>query len=254
MTQTPIIIHRAGSHAHGTARETSDTDYCVVLTTDDPLYRGTSGDLRSYELSHFIELCVQGDIDATESLWVDEDHILYRTDTYDTLREHRLDFLSQAVARSAIELAKNQLSAINRTMKLSKCRLSVVPPQQDHFNSSDEYNSAMREYSQYWGWRRNRSPVRAALQEKHGYDTKHAMNIVRCLRIGVESLRERKVYVTRHDAMELLAIRDGIWTYDQLVKYIQDTIDDINYWLKVTQLSVTPDSKFIYQVLFQPRV
>jgi predicted nucleotidyltransferase len=52
----------------------------------------------------------------------------------------------------------------------------------------------------------------------HG-NTKHAMHLVRLLRMCREILTTGKVIVKRPDRDELLAIRDGAWSYDQLVEW-----------------------------------
>lgn len=54
----------------------------------------------------------------------------------------------------------------------------------------------------------------------HG-NTKHAMHLVRLLRMGVEALTEGKLYVRRPDAAELLTIRNGAWSYEQVVEYAE---------------------------------
>jgi predicted nucleotidyltransferase len=48
---------------------------------------------------------------------------------------------------------------------------------------------------------------------------KHAMHLVRLLRMGMEILRGEGVQVFRPDREELLEIRNGAWTYEQLVDY-----------------------------------
>ncbi len=87
------------------------------------------------------------------------------------------------------------------------------------------YASAKREYDNYQEWKTKRNPDRAVLEEKFGYDTKHAMHLVRLLRMCREILEGKSVIVKRPDAEELLAIRAGIWSYDQLMEYatVQDT-------------------------------
>jgi len=83
------------------------------------------------------------------------------------------------------------------------------------------YRNAMRGWKQYQNWKFNRNPARAALEAKYGYDTKHAAHLVRLLRMAVEILREGQVFVWRgqRDADELRAIRDGAWSYDQLIEF-----------------------------------
>jgi len=79
------------------------------------------------------------------------------------------------------------------------------------------YRSAMRQWSAYQSWKTHRNPARAALEKKHGYDTKHAAHLVRLMRMGQEALAEGEVRVRRPDADELAAIRDGALTYDELL-------------------------------------
>ena len=89
------------------------------------------------------------------------------------------------------------------------------------------YENAQKQWASYRNWQRNRNPARAALEEKHGYDTKHGAHLVRLLRMGSEILETGKVNVWRgiggtDDAEELSAIRAGAWSYDRLVGYAED--------------------------------
>lgn len=79
------------------------------------------------------------------------------------------------------------------------------------------YKQARQHWSQYRSWLTERNPARAALESKHGYDTKHAMHLVRLQRMAIEILESGAVLVRRPDRDELLAIRDGAWSYDRLV-------------------------------------
>ncbi len=83
------------------------------------------------------------------------------------------------------------------------------------------YKAAHRHFSQYQAWKHNRNPARAALEARHGYDTKHGAHLVRLLRMGREILATGEVHVWRgdRDAQELLAIRAGAWSYEQLVEH-----------------------------------
>ena len=85
-----------------------------------------------------------------------------------------------------------------------------------------EFEDAKLRWEQYWEWKRNRNETRSALEEQHGFDTKHAMHLVRLLRMGYEAVTEGVIRVKRPDAEELLSIRNGAWTYDQIVEYAED--------------------------------
>lgn len=85
--------------------------------------------------------------------------------------------------------------------------------------NSEVYKRAKQTHSQYWEWKKNRNKTRGELEEKFGYDTKHAMHLVRLLRMGVEALTTGEIIVKRPDAAELLEIRNGAWSYNKIVDY-----------------------------------
>lgn len=78
------------------------------------------------------------------------------------------------------------------------------------------YANAMRQWHAYQTWKEERNPARAELEAKYGYDTKHAMHLIRLLRMGHEVLSTGKVLTKRPDAAELLAIRAGAWSFEKL--------------------------------------
>lgn len=88
----------------------------------------------------------------------------------------------------------------------------------DLLGREKRYQAAKREWQQFQQWRRERNVARAELEARHGYDTKHAMHLVRLQRMAVEILRERRVEVVRSDREELLAIRDGAWPFERLLE------------------------------------
>jgi hypothetical protein len=84
-----------------------------------------------------------------------------------------------------------------------------------------KYNGAMRNWAAFQKWKDERNPKRSALEAQFGYDTKHAMHLVRLMRMAVEILRDGVVRVKRPDAAELLAIRAGAWKYDDLMAWAE---------------------------------
>jgi uncharacterized protein len=81
------------------------------------------------------------------------------------------------------------------------------------------YTSAKREWDNFLTWKRTRNPARAELEARSGYDTKHAMHLVRLLRMCGEILETGRVQVRRPDAAELVSIRNGAWPYERLIEY-----------------------------------
>jgi len=88
----------------------------------------------------------------------------------------------------------------------------------DLLDRERRYRAALREWQQYQDWVRNRNPIRADLERRHGYDTKHAMHLVRLLRMATEILSTGDVLVRRPDADELLAVRRGALSFDALLE------------------------------------
>lgn len=98
------------------------------------------------------------------------------------------------------------------------------------------YKEHVENWKNYWDWKNNRNEKRALLEELHGYDTKHASHLVRLFRMGIEILRGEGVKVFRPDAKELLEIRNGSLTYDQLIKYATELDTELDALYKITKL------------------
>lgn len=83
------------------------------------------------------------------------------------------------------------------------------------------YKRAHQEWKQYCKWKEERNETRAALEAAHGYDTKHAMHLVRLMTMCREILTEGIVHVRRPDADFLNSIRNGDWDFDKLMEWAE---------------------------------
>lgn len=70
---------------------------------------------------------------------------------------------------------------------------------------------------------------------------KHAMHIVRLLRMGEEVLRDGVVNVRRPDAAELLAIRSGEWSYEELLDWAEQQDAKLDAIMKSSPLPTKVD-------------
>jgi predicted nucleotidyltransferase len=114
------------------------------------------------------------------------------------------------------------------------------------------YEAAKETWSNYWTWKKNRNAARSTLEEQFGYDTKHAMHLVRLLRMGAEVLTTGKLLVMRPDAKELLSIRAGAWTYEQVVAYADELDAHIREdLLPNSVLPPKPDTKLAAQLTME---
>ena len=109
----------------------------------------------------------------------------------------------------------------------------------------DTYRIQHRMWKDYWHWKKNRNEARAKLEEAHGFDTKHAMHLMRLLRMSHEILRDGEVIVRRPDAEELLAIRDGAFDYDQLVETAERMDAELNDLYEKSTLPHSADKEAI---------
>jgi uncharacterized protein len=91
-----------------------------------------------------------------------------------------------------------------------------------------QYTSARREYDQYQNWKQNRNKTRALMEEKFGYDGKFALHLCRLLKMGKEILSTGKVIVKRPDREELLSIRNGAWSFEQLIDFAENAEKELN--------------------------
>lgn len=107
------------------------------------------------------------------------------------------------------------------------------------------YSHAMSDWTAYENWAKQRNPKRVELEAKYGYDTKHAMHLVRLIRMGEEILSEGKVLVKRPDAEELVSIRNGAWTYDQVVAYAEGMEEKMKSLYETSPLPKEADRVFL---------
>jgi predicted nucleotidyltransferase len=105
-----------------------------------------------------------------------------------------------------------------------------------------KYRRLQTDWQQYQGWKANRNPARAALEAKYGYDAKHAMHLVRLLKMCAELLQTGQVNVRRDaDRDELMAIRDGAWPYEQLLAWAEDQDKALDALRRRSPLPNAPD-------------
>lgn len=140
----------------------------------------------------------------------------YGIDDIDMPRATRIALQERLAAlfRDALSASDDDLDARMRAVATRGLRL---PPEVvAALNAEKKYRSAMKQWDAYQAWKAHRNPARAALERQHGYDTKHAMHLIRLLRMGLEILETGELRVRRDDAGELSAIRDGAWAFDAL--------------------------------------
>lgn len=240
-------------------------------------------DMSIYDIRKFFLLATDCNPNIIEVLWGDEEDILQQNWVGQYLRHFRSHFLSQKAKYTFSGYAIAQLKRIKTHRKwllnppthkperseyglpdtsllsadLMGAVESVVGDEYEKglgqfgtnvmevYQKERTYHNALTQWHQFQSWKKHRNPARAELEIKFGYDTKHAMHLVRLMRMCREILTQEKVIVKRPDREELLAIRAGAWSYDKLINWAenQDMIND--GLLKTSKLRHRPDRVFL---------
>lgn len=196
-----ILVGYRGSIAHGTYIPSDDPtsidDKDAMAFCVPPLEhyyglaqfgsRGTQEivrdpwDLVVYEARKAISLLEKGNPNVLAMLWLPDNLYISHTDAGRHLIQNRHLFVGRHVYRSYTGYAVAQMRKMEGGV-----------------------------YKGYMGDKRR------ALVEKFGYDTKNASHLIRLLRQGIEFLREGELFVQRHDAPELVAIKRGEWPLERV--------------------------------------
>ncbi len=145
--------------------------------------------------------------------------------------------LQTAMAEMAAEMkitADEKYAAAARSIGINENFLRLLDLER-------QYKAKRVEWDQYQNWVATRNPARAEIEAKYGYDCKHAMHLVRLMRMAHEILDTGKVIVKRPDRGELLAIRNGAWTYEQLIEWAEKQDAELESVYQASTLRHAPD-------------
>lgn len=181
-----------------------------------------SADHVRYELRKFMRLAAANNPSVLEVLYAHDDDHRHVTPAGRALLEGRSVILSRRVADTFGGYALSQLGRIRRHRRwlleppvneprrenfgltaratIPKSELGAVEALLEReaielpsgfltvLDRERRYRAARKEWSQYEHWKKHRNESRAALEAQHGYDTKHAMHLVRLSRMAAEIL------------------------------------------------------------------
>ncbi len=232
----------AGSQAYGLETPESDLDIRGVCIPSRRHLLGLSkfeqweqqdesGDVVTYALAKFVRLALACNPNIIELLYTDPRHVLFVNEHGRRLLEHRHLFLTRRAQYTFTGYAISQLRRIGRHHRWLMNPPGRQPTQEefggwkyegrykfpDH-ESQRAYQDTLKHWNHYQEWRKNRNPARAELERKYGYDTKHAVHLLRLLKMGIEILETGQVNVYRHDREWLRAVRDGLLSYEELIE------------------------------------
>jgi len=169
------------------------------------------------------------------------------------LEKYQFDFLGELSEPMKI-MIRNSMSDILTDLKISKDDQWLAASRKVGFNDNfiefmkkeRAYKNLKTEWDNFQTWKKNRNVKRAADEAKFGYDAKHAYHLIRLMRMCREILTTGKVIVKRPDREELLAIRNGAWSYEQIVEFAEREDKDLQLVYETSNvLPKTPDIKLL---------
>ncbi len=93
--------------------------------------------------------------------------------------------------------------------------------------------------------------VERSLTAGKKYNTKNAMHVVRLVRMGLEVLDEGVIHVKRPDAKNLLEVKNGLWTFEDVIMYATSMRDKVNELKKKTSLPAGPDKRRLAELTME---
>lgn len=264
-----------GSTAYGLNTSESDVDIKGITIAPKEYYFGLKTfeqqeigkDEVIYSIKKFFKLARDCNPNIIEMLYTDDKHILFMNGIGKKLRDNRDLFLSKRAKFTFAGYAFAQLKRIKGHRKWlmfdqvePKLEDYVVIKTRNEYNRNiiryqhfreQEYKNDLKKWNQYLSWKKSRNPKRAELEEKYGYDCKHAMHLVRLLRMGHEILTTGEVNVFRKDREKLLEVRAGKWDYDKLVNYAEQLEYELDILYDKSSLQHHPSDKAINKLLIE---
>lgn len=157
-----------------------------------------------------------------------------------------LNILAEKVGIS-LEEKKSWIEIEDMAKDISSIHLGFDDNFMEYLRKEKSYTQSYTRYKQYQSWLKNRNPARAELETRYGYDCKHAMHLVRLLRMGGEILTTGTMSVYRPDREELLEIRNGSWEYERLVEWGESKVEELNNIVK-DRKSAVPKKPDIHKI------
>ncbi len=270
--ETGLILRvRTGSRAYGISLDNSDEDsrgVCVLperflLGLDEfEQHESEFKDHVTYSLAKFARLALQGNPNIIETLFTPTEHVLHLDELGERLRSARSLFMSRLAGERFGGYARSQMGRLERHRKwLTNPPTSAPDPMeygaevvrgQIKFldpRRRKAFDAAQKHWNHFVTWRKERNEARAKLEADHGYDTKHAVHLIRLLRMGHEILAEGQVLVQRPDAEELLALRQGEWSFEKVVEEAERRSAQLPELMRSSTLPERPDHALVQELV-----
>lgn len=228
-----ILAGYVGSHSHGTyvppedPNGIDDKDIQGILVPPIEYYFGTKQyeqcdvwvdeyDIVIYEIRKYFKLLLKNNPNVMSLLWLEPNLYVKKNEMSQKLIDQRDIFSSKQAYKSFCGYAHSQF----RKMEHHACE-------------------------GYMGEKRK------ALVKKYGYDTKNAAHLIRLLRMGMEFLATGQLNVMRHDAGQLIDIKKGLYTLEQVKTMAEGLFSKTEDAFLLSKLPTYPDMEKAEKLLVE---
>lgn len=233
---------------------------------------GFENDEAIYTLAKFLQMCTNANPSILEFLFVPASARLVSSEWWDMVLNNKNLLLSKKVKHtfSGYSIAQLKKLKSHRTWFLNPpsnkpsrqqyglrddptlsytqmTALATINPQfvdtaiREEIIKEKNYREAKKTWDNYVSWKENRNPKRRALEESYGYDTKWAAHIFRLMSEGKELLLTGNITFPLPNADEIREVRNGKYTYDELLSAVEVMEQDFETWYSLSSLPHHPD-------------
>lgn len=138
-------------------------------------------------------------------------------------------------------------------------RLSSIPKGEEYIAifayNKDGYTAHCDDYNEYQKWLENRNTQRWVETQSHGQkiDGKNMMHCTRLIRMAIEIAEGKGLLVRRPDAQELLKIRRGELSLEELIQSADEQIEKMDKLFEDSNLPEYVDKELIHRLLVKVR-
>ena len=119
----------------------------------------------------------------------------------------------------------------------------------------DSYSNYCTTYSEYWQWVKERNEERYNVNQNHGqnYDSKNMMHTIRLLQSCENIFKNNTMQVRVENRDELLDIKAGNWSYENVIKKAESLIKSIEHYYSISKLPDFPNLEKTTKILLDIR-
>lgn len=230
ITDRLILLGYRGSIVHGTAipsQEIDDKDVIGVCIPPKEYYLGLDRfenyekfegcwDVVVYSLQKIVRLLLKNNPNVMSLLWLPDKHYIYKDWYGQQLIDNRDLFVSRLAYNSFSGYAYGQLHRMTHGA-----------------------------HKGYMGEKRKK------LVEKFGYDCKNSACLIMLLKQGIEFLVTGELQVDRPEKHQLIEIKKGLWTLEQVKKEADRLFDSLEKAYINCKLPAKPDREAVNRLLVE---